>query len=103
MDRCDARWERRMDHSEILEVSLLDDLVFALWLLLFNHLFSPLQNADTFSLSILSFSIVFIRLLPYLNGKHTVDEIVYREELRRRELRAILSQLSEEIITFVHP
>lgn len=45
----------------------------------------------------------FFRLLPYLNGKHTVDEIVYREEMRRRDLRSVLSAFKEEIMTFVHP
>lgn len=43
------------------------------------------------------------RLLPYLNGRHTIDEIVYREEMRRRELRALLQAFSADIITVVHP
>jgi hypothetical protein len=43
------------------------------------------------------------RLLPYLNGRHTIDEIVYREEMRRRELRALLGAFKDDVLTFVHP
>lgn len=43
------------------------------------------------------------KLLPFLNGKHTVDEIVYRLEWRRKELRAVLAAFREDILTFVHP
>lgn len=53
-------------------------------------------RADTKCISI-------FRLLPYLNGKHTLDEIAHREELRRRELRAVIEAYRAYIITFVHP
>lgn len=43
------------------------------------------------------------KLLPFLNGKHTVDEIVYRLEWRRKDLRAVLAAFREDILTFVHP
>lgn len=43
------------------------------------------------------------RLLPYLNGKHTVDEMIYREEMRRRDMRQLLSAFKDDIITFLHP
>lgn len=45
----------------------------------------------------------FFQLLPYLNGRHTIDEIICREEMRRRELRSLLGHFKEEILTFVHP
>ncbi|KDN52131.1 hypothetical protein K437DRAFT_266834 [Tilletiaria anomala UBC 951] len=45
----------------------------------------------------------FNRLLPYLNGKHTLDEIAYREEMRRRELKIVLEAFRADIITFLHP
>ncbi|CAO1616327.1 unnamed protein product [Sympodiomycopsis kandeliae] len=45
----------------------------------------------------------FFRLLPYLNGRHTIDEVICREEMRRRELRSLLGQFKDEILTFVHP
>jgi hypothetical protein len=43
------------------------------------------------------------KLLPFLNGKHTIDEIVYRLEWRRKDLRAVLNAFRDDIITFVHP
>ncbi|CDS01808.1 hypothetical protein [Sporisorium scitamineum] len=45
----------------------------------------------------------FFRLLPYLNGKHTVDEIEYRVGMRRRDIRRLLVTFREFIITFMHP
>lgn len=45
----------------------------------------------------------FFRLLPYLNGRHTIDEVIVREEMRRRELRLLLGEFKEEILTFAHP
>lgn len=43
------------------------------------------------------------KILPFLNGKHTVDEIVYRLDWRRKDLRAVLAAFQEDILTFVHP
>ena len=43
------------------------------------------------------------RLLPYLNGKHTLDEIVARERIRRRDLRLVLAQFEHNVVRFVHP
>lgn len=45
----------------------------------------------------------FFRLLPYLNGKHTIDEVVCREGMRRKGLRTLLGKFKDEIMTFVHP
>ncbi|CAO1632817.1 unnamed protein product [Parajaminaea phylloscopi] len=45
----------------------------------------------------------FFRLLPYLNGRHTIDEVLCREGMRRRQLRTLLSHFKDEIMTFVHP
>ncbi|WFD34671.1 Nitrogen permease regulator 3 [Malassezia cuniculi] len=45
----------------------------------------------------------FLRFLPYLNGKHTLDEIVVRERIRRRDLRLVLAQFEHNIVRFVHP
>uniref|UniRef100_V5ETE4 Nitrogen permease regulator 3 n=1 Tax=Kalmanozyma brasiliensis (strain GHG001) TaxID=1365824 RepID=V5ETE4_KALBG len=45
----------------------------------------------------------FFRLLPYLNGKHTIDEIEYRVKMRRKEIRRLLQTFREFIITFMHP
>lgn len=46
---------------------------------------------------------LFFRLLPYLNGKHTIDEIEYRVLMRRRHIRRLLKTFRESIITFMHP
>ncbi|KAJ1578940.1 hypothetical protein NDA14_000936 [Ustilago hordei] len=45
----------------------------------------------------------FFRLLPYLNGKHTIDEIEYRVRMRRRDIRRLLNVFREFIVTFMHP
>ncbi|KAJ9479479.1 Nitrogen permease regulator 3 [Pseudozyma hubeiensis] len=46
---------------------------------------------------------LFFRLLPYLNGKHTIDEIEYRVGMRRRDIRRLLKTFREFIVTFMHP
>ncbi|CBQ73397.1 conserved hypothetical protein [Sporisorium reilianum SRZ2] len=45
----------------------------------------------------------FFRLLPFLNGKHTVDEIEYRVGMRRKDIRRLLVTFREYIVTFMHP
>lgn len=45
----------------------------------------------------------FFRLLPYLNGKHTIDEIEYRVRMRRRDIRRLLAVFRDCIVTFLHP
>ncbi|SNX87285.1 uncharacterized protein MEPE_05995 [Melanopsichium pennsylvanicum] len=45
----------------------------------------------------------FFRLLPYLNGKHTIDEIEYRVRMRRRDIRRLLAVFREYVVTFMHP
>ncbi|WFD20632.1 Nitrogen permease regulator 3 [Malassezia caprae] len=44
-----------------------------------------------------------IRLFPYLNGKHTVEEIVLREGLRRRDLKLILTEFDANLLHLYHP
>lgn len=44
-----------------------------------------------------------IRLFPYLNGKHTVEEIVVREGLRRRDLKLILTEFEANLLHLYHP
>ncbi|WFD03553.1 Nitrogen permease regulator 3 [Malassezia obtusa] len=45
----------------------------------------------------------FLRLMPYLNGKHTIEEIVARERLRRRDLKLIMGQFAANLLLFTHP
>ncbi|WFD33116.1 Nitrogen permease regulator 3 [Malassezia sp. CBS 17886] len=44
-----------------------------------------------------------LRLLPYLNGKHSLDEIIAREHIRRRDLKQVLSHFDANLILFHHP
>lgn len=44
-----------------------------------------------------------IRLFPYLNGMHSVDEILAREKLRRRDLKSIMTEFQTNILHFYHP
>lgn len=43
------------------------------------------------------------RILPYLNGKHSLDEIALREDLRRREIRLVRETFKDDLIEFLHP
>ena len=45
---------------------------------------------------------LFHRILPYLNGEYHVDEIIYRENITRKELKAVVSQYRDEIITSLY-
>ncbi|KOS13376.1 hypothetical protein Malapachy_0081 [Malassezia pachydermatis] len=44
-----------------------------------------------------------IRLFPYLNGRHNIDEIVARERIRRRDLKLIMTEFDANLIHFYHP
>lgn len=44
-----------------------------------------------------------IRLFPYLNGKHTIEEIVLRENLRRRDLQRLLREFDANLLHLYHP
>ncbi|KAG9001771.1 hypothetical protein FRB94_000647 [Tulasnella sp. JGI-2019a] len=46
---------------------------------------------------------MFERLYVYFDGKKTTDEILFRTEMSRRQLREVLHQFEEYLITFLHP
>jgi hypothetical protein len=46
---------------------------------------------------------LFLRVVPYLNGCYHADEIAYRAEISRRELRAVLATYATDLITVMHP
>lgn len=43
-----------------------------------------------------------IRLFPYLNGKHTVDEILAREHLSHRDLKLIIAAFDSNLLQVYH-
>jgi hypothetical protein len=45
---------------------------------------------------------LFTRLLPYLNGKSHLEEIIFEENLSRKELKLVMSSYREEIVTSLH-
>ncbi|KAJ7127112.1 nitrogen permease regulator of amino acid transport activity 3-domain-containing protein [Mycena epipterygia] len=45
----------------------------------------------------------FEQINQYFDGKKTDDEILYRAEMSRRELREILHQYDDYLLTFLHP
>ncbi|ORX55436.1 UPF0171-domain-containing protein [Piromyces finnis] len=47
-------------------------------------------------------SALFLRLLPYFTGKYHVEEIIFRENLTRKDLKIILSKFRNELITILH-
>ena len=49
------------------------------------------------------YSCWLIRLFPYMNGMHSVDEIVAREKIRRRDLKSVLTEFDANILHFYHP
>ncbi|KAG9084315.1 hypothetical protein FS749_005320 [Ceratobasidium sp. UAMH 11750] len=45
----------------------------------------------------------FHRLRKYFDGKVTADEILYREDITRRELREVIHHFDAYLIVFLHP
>ncbi|KAJ3175166.1 Nitrogen permease regulator 3 [Geranomyces variabilis] len=46
---------------------------------------------------------LFLRLVPYFNGRCHVEEIVFRENLTRKDVRTILSRFREVVVTALLP
>ncbi|KAK9766400.1 Nitrogen permease regulator 3 [Basidiobolus ranarum] len=46
---------------------------------------------------------LFQRLTQYFDGKHHVEEIMYRENLSRKEFKLILNRYQEYLVTVLHP
>ena len=40
--------------------------------------------------------------MPYFTGKYHVEEIIFRENLTRKDLKIILSKFRNELITILH-
>ncbi|KAG2175324.1 hypothetical protein INT44_007812 [Umbelopsis vinacea] len=45
---------------------------------------------------------LFQRLVPYLNGRHPMDEIVFREGITRKQLSLVLKYYADYIVTLYH-
>ncbi|KAI8071414.1 nitrogen permease regulator of amino acid transport activity 3-domain-containing protein [Gongronella butleri] len=45
---------------------------------------------------------LFIRLVPYMDGKHHIDEIMYREAVSRKQLALVLKYYRQHIVTMYH-
>lgn len=45
----------------------------------------------------------FHKLRKYFDGKVTADEILYREDITRRELREVIHHFDAFLIVFLHP
>ncbi|KAI9322782.1 hypothetical protein BX666DRAFT_658750 [Dichotomocladium elegans] len=45
---------------------------------------------------------LFERLVPYMDGKHHIEEIIYREAVSRRQLSLVLKYYSNHIVTVYH-
>lgn len=45
---------------------------------------------------------LFIRLKPYMNGQHHIEEIIYREGISRRQLGLVLKYYRDKIVTVYH-
>ncbi|KND02915.1 uncharacterized protein SPPG_01996 [Spizellomyces punctatus DAOM BR117] len=46
---------------------------------------------------------LFLRLAPYFSGKYHVEEIVFRENLTKKDLRTILSRFREVVVSALLP
>lgn len=62
-----------------------------------QYIATMVENKDPLTVKL------FFRLLPYLNGKHTIDEIEYRVKMRRKDIRRLLTVFRQSILTFMHP
>ncbi|KAI9023674.1 hypothetical protein CLU79DRAFT_814548 [Phycomyces nitens] len=45
---------------------------------------------------------LFERLVPYMDGKHPIEEIMYREGVSRRQLNLVLKYYRDNIVTVYH-
>ncbi|KAI9106241.1 nitrogen permease regulator of amino acid transport activity 3-domain-containing protein [Phlyctochytrium arcticum] len=48
-------------------------------------------------------AVLFLRLAPYFSGKYHVEEIVFRENLTKKDLRTVLNRLREVVVTALLP
>jgi hypothetical protein len=42
------------------------------------------------------------RLVPYLNGRHHMEEIMFREGVTRKQLNIVLKYYADYIVTLYH-
>jgi len=45
---------------------------------------------------------LFERLVPYLNGRHHTEEIMFREGVTRKQLNLVLKYYADYIVTLYH-
>ncbi|ORX51232.1 hypothetical protein DM01DRAFT_1307641 [Hesseltinella vesiculosa] len=45
---------------------------------------------------------LFVRLVPYMDGKHHIDEITYREAVSRKQLALVLKYYRQHIVTMYY-
>lgn len=45
---------------------------------------------------------LFGRLVPYMDGKHHIEEIMYREAVSRKQLGLVLKYYRQYIVTMYH-
>jgi hypothetical protein len=45
---------------------------------------------------------IISRLVPYLNGRHHMEEIMFREGVTRKQLNLVLKYYSDYIVTLYH-
>lgn len=45
---------------------------------------------------------ILCRLVPYMNGNNHLDEIIFQENVSRKDLRLLMSSFREEILTTLH-
>lgn len=45
---------------------------------------------------------LFERLVPYMDGKHHIEEIMYREGVSRKQLNLVLKYYRDNIVTVYH-
>ncbi len=45
----------------------------------------------------------FLKLCPYFRGKHTVEEMLFQTQLRREDVRQVLSVYGEILVASLHP
>ena len=45
----------------------------------------------------------FRKLCPYFRGKHTLEEMMFQTQLKREEVRLVLSNYDEILVECTHP
>lgn len=64
---------------------------------------SAFRRGGRASADCLTFSVNLLRMVRMLNGAFSLDEIRFRANLSRRDIKIVLAAFADNLIVFTHP